>query len=197
MPFFPDVALEAPLSLTIDALTAADAPALVDAFSDERLRRWLPLPSPYTLETATRWCTTSSHEMRQADRGFVLGIRQQGELVGSIDAKRVDWRAKTAEFSYWTAPAHRGTGIMPAAVRRVAEWMLTDQGFERIELRIAPANSASQRVAEKAGFQWEGTARNAGFTDASRVDLVVFSLIPTDLDSVERSIRSTPTNLGR
>lgn len=70
---------------------------------------------------------------------------------------------------------------MPTSVRRVARWMLTDLGFERIELRIAPENLASRRAAEKAGFHYEGTARNAGFTDSGRVDLAMFSLVTADL----------------
>ncbi|WP_193598870.1 GNAT family N-acetyltransferase [Microbacterium sp. YJN-G] len=84
---------------------------------------------------------------------------------------------------HWTAAAHRGRGRMPTAVRLVADWMLTDLDFERIELRIAPGNHASNRVAEKAGFRFEGVARNAGFTDAGRTDLAVHSLIRADLDA--------------
>lgn len=83
----------------------------------------------------------------------------------------------------WTAAAHRGRGVMPTAVRLVADWMLTDLDFERIELRIAPGNHASIRVAEKAGFRFEGVARNAGFTAAGRTDLAVHSLIRADLDA--------------
>lgn len=180
MPSFPDVTLQTDGPLTISELVESDAPPLLKAVNDRDLRRWLPLPSPYTEDMAVEWCTSISRDMRETGRGFVLGIRRRGELIGSIDAKRVDWRAMTAELSYWTASEHRGRGIMPSAVRRVARWMLTDLGFERIELRIAPANTASARAAEKAGFRREGTARNAGFTDAGRVDLEIFSLIPAD-----------------
>ena len=182
MPTFPDPVLQASQELTITVLVSEDAPRLVDVFDDRELRRWLPLPSPYTREMAVRWCTTTSQELRSSGRGFVMGVRTGGTLAGSIDAKRVDWRAQTAELSYWTAADHRGRGIMPLAVRRVAKWMLADLCFERVELRIAPANTASIRVAEKAGFRREGVARNAGFTESGRVDLVIFSLIRIDLD---------------
>ncbi|MDT0157154.1 GNAT family N-acetyltransferase [Microbacterium sp. ARD32] len=183
MPAFPDAILHAGADLTLSGLIADDAPRFVDVFSDSDLRRWLPLPSPYTLDMATQWCTTISDQLREEGRGFVLGVREADELVGSVDAKRVDWLSRTAELSYWTAPDRRGRGIMPTAVRRVAEWMLAELAFERIELRIAPANTASLRAAEKAGFRREGTARNAGFTDSGRVDLVVFSLIRPDIGS--------------
>lgn len=71
---------------------------------------------------------------------------------------------------------------MSTAVRRVADWLLDDLAFERVELRIATGNAASLRTASRAGFRREGVARNAGFTDAGRVDLAVFSRIPGDGD---------------
>lgn len=55
--------------------------------------------------------------------------------------------------------------------------MLIEQSFERVELRIATENRSSAAVAERAGFSFEGTARNAGFTDAGRVDLEIWSRI--------------------
>ena len=102
-------------------------------------------------------------------------------MVANIDAKRVDWRARTCELSYWTVPRARGRGILPRALRAIAEALIRGAGFERIELRIAPDNAASLRVAEKSGFTREGIARNAGFTDAGRIDLVIWSLVPADL----------------
>lgn len=95
--------------------------------------------------------------------------------------KRIDWRAMSAELTYWTAEPFRGRAIMPAVVERLAGWLIVVQHFQRVELRIAPANVSSLRVAEKAGFIREGIARNAGFTDSGRVDLVIYSMIPGDL----------------
>jgi len=75
----------------------------------------------------------------------------------------------------------RGRGVTTAAVRLLASWVLTDQGFERAELLTAMGNTGSERVAEKAGFQREGIARNAGVIHGGRVDLTVWSLVPADI----------------
>ena len=64
--------------------------------------------------------------------------------------------------------------------------MLRDQGVERLELRAATGNLASQRVAEKAGFTREGVLRNAGYVNDGRVDMVVYSLVRGDLRPVAR-----------
>ena len=180
MSSFPEIVLTAENDLQLSPLRHDDASALVAAVRDAELRRWLPLPSPYTHELAADWCTAVSTEMRASGRGFVLGVRRDGALVGSIDAKRVDWRARTLELSYWTAARHRRQGVMKAALRRVTTWLIDDLGFERVELRISPENTGSLGVARSAGFVREGIARNAGFTDAGRTDLVIWSHIPTD-----------------
>ncbi|MFE3146041.1 CPCC family cysteine-rich protein [Streptomyces sp. NPDC059218] len=65
----------------------------------------------------------------------------------------------------------------------LAHWLLTSQHFQRMELRAATENTASQAVALKAGFHREGNLRNAGFVHGARVDLVLFSLLPNDLGS--------------
>ncbi|MFE6733605.1 GNAT family N-acetyltransferase [Microbacterium sp. NPDC057650] len=181
MPAFPDIALTTDDGIRIDALSVDDAPALVAAFTDAALRRWLPAPDPYPLAIAEQWCTTISEQTRASGCGIVRAIRVDGTLSGSIDAKRVDWRAMTCELSYWTAAPFRGRGLVPGAVAAFSCALIREHGFERVELRIAPGNAASLRAAEKAGFRREGTARNAGFTDDGRVDLVIWSRIPADL----------------
>ena len=47
--------------------------------------------------------------------------------------------------------------------------------------RAATGNAASRRVTEKAGFRAEGVARSAGYVHGGRVDLVIYSLVRSDL----------------
>jgi RimJ/RimL family protein N-acetyltransferase len=177
MPAFEPISLTVSDELTLSPFTIEDAPALVRAVDDPEIRRWLPLPDPYTPAIAASWCGAVTRDLRETGRGLVLAARQGDQLAGCIDAKRVDWRARTAELGYWTTAAHRGRGVMTAAVGRFSDWLLDELGFERIELRIATENTGSRRVAEKAGFEFEGVARNAGFTDSGRVDLAIHSRI--------------------
>ena len=66
------------------------------------------------------------------------------------------------EISYAVAPDARGFGVAAEAVDALAIALILEHGFQRIELRVAPGNTASRRVAEKAGFSYEGLLRNAG-----------------------------------
>jgi RimJ/RimL family protein N-acetyltransferase len=179
---FPDVTLETP-RLVLRPYRADDAVDLVRACNDELIQQWLPLPSPYTDADAAAWCTQLAPAFRTSGEGIELAAarRSDDRLIGSFGLKRTDWRGRTTEIGYWVAPWGRGAGLATEAVGAIARWLLIDQGFERLALRAAPGNVASQRVAEKAGFTREGIARNAGFTNAGRVDLVVFSLVRSDL----------------
>ena len=45
---------------------------------------------------------------------------------------------------------------------------------------IVPENAPSQRIAEKCGFQLEGTARGALFTGGRSVDVLMYALLRDD-----------------
>ena len=179
------------VELTTDRLLlrgyrADDAADVERAANDPDIQRWLPLPNPYTRGDADAWCTTQTARIRESGEGIEWAAtrRDGGEFVGSFGLKRVDRRALTGEIGYWVAPSARREGLAVEAVVAVARWFLAEQGFERLELRAATGNYASQRVAEKAGFRREGIARNAGFTNAGRVDLVIFGLTGGDMRQI-------------
>src|SRR5205823_14483834 len=102
-------------------------------------------------------------------------------LVGCLWTKRTDWMARTTEVSLAVAPDARGFGVAPEAVDALAIALLLEHDFERVELRVVPGNLASRRVAEKAGFTYEGLLRNAGYVHSGRVDLEAWSLVAADL----------------
>ncbi|CAN5166591.1 GNAT family N-acetyltransferase [soil metagenome] len=183
---FPEVRLETP-RLLVRPYRVEDAPDVALACRDELIQRWLPLPNPYTDADAIAWCTGISPGFRASGQGIEWAAvrRADDRLIGSFGLKRTDWRARSSEIGYWVAPWARGEGFAVEAVTAIARWLLEEQRFERMVLRAATGNHGSQRVAEKAGFTREGVARNAGFNNAGRVDLVVFSLVPADLDRTD------------
>ncbi|HET8777910.1 MAG TPA: GNAT family N-acetyltransferase [Candidatus Limnocylindria bacterium] len=160
-----------------------DAPSVAEACRDELMQQWLPLPNPYTDQDALTWCRDIAPAFRRSGEGIEWAAVRLADdrLIGSFGLKRTDWRGRSSEIGYWVAPWARGEGLAVEAVLAIARWLLVEQRFERMVLRAATGNLASQRVAEKAGLTREGIARNAGFTNHGRVDLVVFSLVPADL----------------
>jgi RimJ/RimL family protein N-acetyltransferase len=167
--------------LTLRPLADPDLDPIVVAGSDPLTQQWIPLPRPYRREHAEGFVRGIAPAVQRSGAGLIRAIEFEGDLAGVIDFKGTDWSDKVTEIGYWTAPAHRGRGLMTEAVIAMARYALTEAALERVVLRMATGNTASSRVAEKAGFTREGVARNAGFTHDGRVDYFVYSLVRPDL----------------
>ena len=176
-PRFPALTVATP-RLDIRPLAAADAPEVEAILADRLTRRWLPLPDDSTIDGRT-WCTDVAGRQREIGDGdhYVALRREDGRLVAVLWTSRTDWTARATEVSYLVAPGARGFGVASEAVDAIVIALLLEHGFERIELRIAPGNTASRRVAEKAGIVYEGLQRNAGYVHGGRVDLQMWSLV--------------------
>jgi RimJ/RimL family protein N-acetyltransferase len=169
--------------LTLRRFSLADLAELVECGNDPLIQSWLPLPNPYTEVHARAFIDEYAKELLVFGRGLLRAIDLNGRFTGSIDIKKADWMARTCEISYWSAPWAHGRGLMTSALKLLTKWILSEQGMERVEVRVATNNTASQRVAEKAGFTREGISRNAGFTNTGRVDLVIYSMVTGDLST--------------
>ena len=182
VPVFPTLTVVTP-RLHVRPLEADDAPAVTEIFADRQTRRWLPFPAEFGPVDGVAWCTGMAEERRASGSGDHYGVirREDGRLVACLWAKHTDWIAKVAEVAYVVAPAARGYGVAAEAVDALAVALLLEHGFQRVELRIAPGNVGGRRVAEKAGFTYEGLLRNAGYLHSGRVDLEVWSLVAADL----------------
>jgi RimJ/RimL family protein N-acetyltransferase len=56
-----------------------------------------------------------------------------------------------------------------------------DLGLQRLELMTDVDNVVSQGVAQRAGFTREGLLRSYETHGCGRIDVVMFSLVPSDL----------------
>ncbi|MEV0092883.1 GNAT family N-acetyltransferase [Streptomyces sp. NPDC050738] len=194
---FPDISISTD-RLVLRPFEEADIPSLTDMMNDEMVTAWTSAPHPYRQIDGERWVRRIAPAERTAGRGIVLAVTEflTQRLVGTVHLRATNWRTLATEVRYVTAPWARGEGYATESVLAVAQWLFRDQRFERIELRTPADNTASQQVAQKIGCISEGVLRNAwiarsrtengtdgGWTDI-RTDLIVWSLLPEDLDGV-------------
>jgi ribosomal-protein-alanine N-acetyltransferase len=71
---------------------------------------------------------------------------------------------------------------MTSALELLSNWVIQEQGFQRIEVFVGIENYASQKIAERAGFTREGISRNKAVIRGRRIDVILYSKIPADLD---------------
>ena len=179
---FPTLTVATP-RLDVRQIDADDAKAVGEIFADKLVQRWLPVPKEFGQIEGRAWCTELAAERRDSGAGDHYGVvrREDGLLIGCLWTKRTDWTARVTEVSFAIAADQRGFGFAPEAVDALSLALILEHGFQRIELRVAPGNLASRRVAEKAGFVYEGLLRNAGYLHSGRVDLELWSLVAADL----------------
>ena len=110
-----------------------------------------------------------------------LAIALDGAVVGGIGVK-VNSHDYRGRIGYWVAAPSRGRGICTQALGIFAHYALNELGLQRVDLIADPDNLASQRVAEKVGFQREGILRaHLRHPDGRVRDSVMFSLLPGEL----------------
>jgi RimJ/RimL family protein N-acetyltransferase len=162
--------------------TLEDVPAIAAACDDVEISRWIhQLPSPYR-ESDAREYVVSTESAWKAGLGAFLAIVDcaSGDVVGSIALHVLNGELANVEVGYWAAAPARGRGLTTRALALLCGWALRDAGVQRVQLRADVRNTASLRVAEKAGFAREGTLRASGFNarEGRRIDYAVFSLLP-------------------
>ncbi|MFE7530609.1 GNAT family N-acetyltransferase [Kitasatospora sp. NPDC057542] len=156
----PQVTVTAP-PLTADGLLLrpfedADAPALIEAYRDETLRRFTRTPVD-DAEQAAHWLRLQ-YEGRAAGTRYSFAVLDGGELVANVALKYPAPGGESAEVGYWTAAPARGRGVAPRAVEALTRWAFAtfaEDGLRRIDLLHQVDNLASCRVAEKAGYPFE------------------------------------------
>jgi len=108
-------------------------------------------------------------------------VDDAGVLLGSVSLHTIDRLQNDAQIGYWTAPEARGRGVAPIATDAVCRWGFGALPIDRIELCHAVENGASGRVAEKAGFTFEGRLRRSfRYGDGVKHDELLWARLAED-----------------
>jgi RimJ/RimL family protein N-acetyltransferase len=164
-----------------------DAPAVTAACQDPEIPRWTVVPRDYRESHAREFIAGTASDMANGRELALAIVDRDDRLLGALGISNFDWHDLKAEIGYWMAAEARRRGIGARATRMLAVWALSSLGLERLELLANPANEASQRLAERAGFTREGTLRRYRRRHGEREDLVMFSLLAEDLAATRNS----------
>lgn len=144
-----------------------DGAFLYEAITESltELRRFLAsLPwvaAEQTVESSEVFCCSAqANFLARKDFAFLLFEKSTNELVGVAGLHRTDWAIPKTEVGYWVRTSRSGNGFVGEAVRALVDYAFASLGAMRVELVTDEENTASRRVAERCGFQLEGTLRN-------------------------------------
>lgn len=176
--------------LSLRFILPQHAEELAKVIDDNRthLARWLPWATDnYRVEGIRVWidAVTKAFEERTE---LALSIVQKGAVVGGIGwtnwvaVKHAAWNMRTAsaEIGYWLAKDAEGQGIVTRSTRALVDFGFQDMGLNRIAIRAEPDNHRSWAVAERLGFQYEGTLRHICFWKDRWVDHRCYAMLQED-----------------
>ena len=134
------------------------------------------LPYPYTPADGEDYIRA----MLSADRSktFAFAIEAEDQLVGSIGVFRQEnIHFRTAELGYYIGEPCWGRGYATSAVKQVCQYVFCSTDILRIFAEPFAYNTASCRVLEKAGFQYEGTLRSSAVKKGKVLDMKLYALV--------------------
>jgi RimJ/RimL family protein N-acetyltransferase len=159
-----------------------DADGLISACGDPESIRWTTIQPGYDRERALGFINEYAPGWWQRGQGGCWVLADAADrYTGQIDLRVSPADPAVADVGFLTAPHARGRGYMTAALRTVAEYGLRELGLSRVEWKAHVGNLASRKVAERAGFAYEGIMRNGCAHGGERIDAWVAALVPGDL----------------
>lgn len=159
-----------------------DVPRVTQICQDPEILRWTLVPSPYDESHARTWIEQTLRDWDDRAHATFAVTDGCGEVVGAIGLRLHRHYSVNGSIGYWVAREARGRGVATTALRLLARWALEEARVSRLELVTDPGNTASQKVAERAGFRREGILRSYVERRGKRADCTIFSLLPGELE---------------
>lgn len=144
------------------------------------LREWLAWLDRTTTLSELKGFIDSTLQEFAAHKGLALWIWHEKKIVGIIHLVGIDAVNRQAMIGYWVGQEYRGRGFAKLATRALCNYAFTVRGLNRIEIRCATGNTASQAVPTALGFEREGVLRDKEWLYDHFVDHVVFSMLAKD-----------------
>jgi RimJ/RimL family protein N-acetyltransferase len=159
-----------------------DAPEAYELLNDPAVKLWNPARDCPDLEAAAAWCRSGADWSTGNHATWHAVDRSSLRMVGNVSLFAIDTDDRVAKIGYRVLPSARGRGVARQMVDAVTRWAFESRGLKRVQLEHSVHNTASCRVAEAAGFIFEGTARSAYAVPGSedREDCHIHGRLPTD-----------------
>ena len=148
--------------------------------ADERGRMWTYLPyGPF--ESPECYCAWLEQVVGRDDPMFLAIVDGKGRAVGVAALQRIDRENGTIEVGHLAySPALQATRAATEAMALMMRLVFEELGYRRYEWKCDSLNAASRRAAERLGFVYEGTFRQAVVVKGRNRDTAWFSI--TDVE---------------
>ena len=168
--------------LLLERLEIRDAPTIFHAIDQNRshLGKWLPFVDQTKEIKDSETFIRNVISNREATLNEVYTIWFKGEFAGTIGFHNTDRVNEKTEIGYWLIAQMTGKGIITRSCRELIALAFELMGMNRITIKCADGNLASEHVAYRLGFSFEGIERNGERFQENFLNLKVFSLLQAE-----------------
>lgn len=130
----------------------------------EFFRKWSPAyeESYFSLQYHRSWLESIEREMKEGRQvNFGVYVKSNpNRIIGTVSFSNIiKGIFQSCFLGYRTDEHETKKGYATEAIARGVKYMFEEVKIHRIEANIMPVNSASIRVIEKLGFEYEGLAK--------------------------------------
>lgn len=165
----------------VEPMEAQDLWPAIDR-SRELLKQWLPwVGFTVDMQTTIRFADACALDWDQGKAvRFAIHEKASRALLGVVGLESCVHIHRAVELGYWLRTDAQKRGFMSESVRFAIDFSFRQMGVHRIRVAAATDNHASLSVIHRAGFRFEGIARQAEWCNDRWLDHAVFAMLSTD-----------------
>jgi ribosomal-protein-serine acetyltransferase len=177
-PSLPDIQVSS--DILLKELAAADAQVIFGTIDAQRsyLGEWLPFV-PLTTDVSFTEAFVNTY-VGSPRNNPTFTIWYKGAFAGLIGFKDSDYDNEKTEIGYWLSEAFQHKGIVTLACQKLIEFAFDELQMNRIQIKVAEANTKSRSIPERLGFCLEGIERCGEKHANGYFDLCVYSLLKSE-----------------
>ncbi|MGI9613303.1 MAG: GNAT family N-acetyltransferase [Acidimicrobiales bacterium] len=165
--------------MSCDPSDSTTQPLLPSLVRNRTSPRFTMMPDGMTEGRARDWIERRLELWPQGLFSFAITLPPYDQCRGQVGAY-LDEQHCRAETFYWLDHRARGQGIVTEALDVVTTWVFEEYEVARAHLITHLDNQASQRVAERCGYQREGILRAWEPVKDQQPDVVMWSRLASD-----------------
>lgn len=147
--------------LVLRPWTRADVALVLGAFTDPAIRHYAGNLYDTAVDAKRFVDSRATSWTEGTGAAWAITSAGTGTVLGHVGLHEMDRGLRLAMVGYWLLPRARRRGVMTRTLEAVSAYAFGPLGLHRVELAHAVENAASCRVAERAGYPYEGTLRDA------------------------------------
>jgi len=171
--------------ILLERITINDAATIFHAVDQNRthLKKWLPFVNSTNEIIDSESFIKNIIAHREENKNEVFTIWYKGEFAGLIGFHNTDRNNEKTEIGYWLIREMTGKGIIHKSCIVLIGLAFNSLLMNRITIKCAVGNDASEKVATRLGFTFEGIERNGERYHLRFFDLKVYSMLKSEFKS--------------